>query len=79
MRARASARAPVSCVLSSVFMPKARLELARAGARQILSLLRLPIPPLGRVSSEHNKQRQLPKVTDFQTAQTQKAHLAVRP
>ena len=28
-------------------MPKARLELARAGARQILSLLRLPIPPLG--------------------------------
>ena len=34
-------------LLLFVRVPKARLELARAGARQILSLLRLPIPPLG--------------------------------
>jgi hypothetical protein len=44
---------PVSCFLF-VQMPKARLELARAGARQILSLLRLPIPPLGRCPSNIN-------------------------
>ncbi len=43
--------------LSQLMMPKARLELARAGARQILSLLRLPIPPLGRVIAKHNQGR----------------------